>query len=613
MKLKYYIAGFVIVVLVIVAVVMIVLHNKKSGDTPIVPEPVNPEPINQEVNGINFCKQQSLQMFNDENKLKYCSKNGETTCLKEECKCCPENYICDDTGECICSKDTENDNQNCGKCGNTCNPDQTCQGGVCVCNQGKVNCSGECSDLVNDPNNCGGCNNKCSGDKSVCLDGVCQCNPGKIECSGGCKDVNNDPDNCGSCGNICPDNKRLCLGGVCECSPGKVNCSGNCTDVNNDPNNCGTCGLVCSGDRSACQGGQCVCDPNSINKPHSCGDICVNFRNDNNNCGSCNNVCQVNSNCQDGQCVCIQPFVKDQNGNCSCPVNTLYQNGQCVSKNYVWAKSGLYYKGQTNTSYELPGNSNGDWQKPCLVKDQYGNIYSGTYYDYSLDSNNNSIDRGRCIYQDINNQSQVAYDVDDKEFNTFPIIYGLPNTNKLTEMSTVSDQNQRVWSGNVNNTQTYLCRANGTDGSSYFGYIIDNMCNITDKAGVSSDVPNFNYVATINNSYENKNPEECSNNLCTNTAIPQGVIGVGQTCSSGISCPNGTWCQSNKCVEGCKYNSTNRTGGLCDISGVLGSCENKDCSTGLECKKYDSSSGSYINGIDSNNRAIQGSVCVNPL
>lgn len=69
----------------------------------------------------------------------------------------------------VCT-DTQQDDKNCGKCGNACPTGIACQNGACACpNNGKA-CGGTCVDTQSDKNNCGGCNVICPGS---CTDGRC--------------------------------------------------------------------------------------------------------------------------------------------------------------------------------------------------------------------------------------------------------------------------------------------------------------------------------------------------------------------------------------------------------------------------------------------------------
>ncbi len=71
-------------------------------------------------------------------------------------------------------RDTDTDNNHCGRCGSACASGQVCSGGMCQlsCQTGTVNCGGFCRDLQSDVRNCGGCGMACAS--------------GQV-CSGGCQ------------------------------------------------------------------------------------------------------------------------------------------------------------------------------------------------------------------------------------------------------------------------------------------------------------------------------------------------------------------------------------------------------------------------------------------
>jgi len=66
------------------------------------------------------------------------------------------------------------DDDNCGGCGISCRPGETCQAGLCMarCDTGETSCADGCHDLFYDSQNCGTCGNTCpiglACNKSVC-------------------------------------------------------------------------------------------------------------------------------------------------------------------------------------------------------------------------------------------------------------------------------------------------------------------------------------------------------------------------------------------------------------------------------------------------------------
>jgi glucosylceramidase len=65
----------------------------------------------------------------------------------------------------------------CSK-GGAAGPQVSCDAGLAVCGQG-------CVDVAADPANCGGCGIPCFSGQT-CQGGVCQCAPGLVDCNGGC-------------------------------------------------------------------------------------------------------------------------------------------------------------------------------------------------------------------------------------------------------------------------------------------------------------------------------------------------------------------------------------------------------------------------------------------
>jgi len=121
--------------------------------------------------------------------------------------------MCSD-GTCISVTTTEN----CGFCGNVCDPTQDCKKGECVCKNG-YNSDGTC---VNSP--------------------VCKAIGLACSLNGDC------------CSNIC--NSKICASQP-DCDEGLTSCDAlTCTNLLNDPNNCGTCSKSCGTDD--CIGGVCA-------------------------------------------------------------------------------------------------------------------------------------------------------------------------------------------------------------------------------------------------------------------------------------------------------------------------------------------------------------------
>jgi len=171
---------------------------------------------------------------------------------KAFCNQCPKQK----RSQCLaaCRACSGNTSRLCGTCGN-----YTCCAGGSAC------CGGYCADLDNDYDNCGGCGYSCNqaglNEVGVCVDGDChyQCVSGATRCNGTCTFVTSDPNNCGACGHVCPESTPFCQQGVCVangCPGGSTMCGGICTNLAFDTRNCGACGVVC-GPGMTCSGGVC--------------------------------------------------------------------------------------------------------------------------------------------------------------------------------------------------------------------------------------------------------------------------------------------------------------------------------------------------------------------
>jgi hypothetical protein len=224
------------------------------------------------------------------------------------------------------------DAQDCGACGIICAPGQSCAGGICTCEAtipcpsgrvcanglccppGQQGCSGQCVDALNDPHNCGDCGVTCTPGQS-CLKGHCTCGgpcsatcpSGQICCSDRCCDPVKDPVNCSVSPSVCPPVVDFSI-----CTPGTC-CGGDCTDTDRDPGNCGACGHVCLPGRTCCFGAcadltsdvnNCgACDLECFVLPDCCSGICTDTQSDSRNCGQCGQACLLGEICVNGGCV----------------------------------------------------------------------------------------------------------------------------------------------------------------------------------------------------------------------------------------------------------------------------------------------------------------------
>jgi hypothetical protein len=113
-------------------------------------------------------------------------------------------------GACGCAN-LDIDEDHCGHCEIQCDPNETCQTGECRCGAGGPNCSGEedsfccpatgCVNRQNDENNCGTCGNVCDRGE--------RCNDGRCECHRDCDDGDRcTEDQCNAVTNRCNHSPR---------------------------------------------------------------------------------------------------------------------------------------------------------------------------------------------------------------------------------------------------------------------------------------------------------------------------------------------------------------------------------------------------------------------
>jgi hypothetical protein len=296
--------------------------------------------------------------------------------------------------------DTGNDPDNCGRCGNQCDKDETCVNGHCT----SPTCQGENQYCNNTSKQC--CANLTCGDDHKCHAAGCSsqnpCDAGQVCCDGTCyageccgdKDCN-DPGICqdtpGTCNtdtHTCSydnaDNGTPCGQGTSKARKAKgkahaasqpsgdVCCDGACVECCTSED-CGEgetcndqhqCVPTCGGDGDACDGsnpccGGLVCNKDTLKCQPSvtCNPAC-----DKNNCEFCNNVtgqcvsaCGANTTCDgSGQCV-------GSGGTCDathCDPNNCLQcneSGDCVPT----CSSGETCDGSGNC---LPGGCTSDDQ-----------------------------------------------------------------------------------------------------------------------------------------------------------------------------------------------------------------------------------------------------------
>ncbi len=258
---------------------------------------------------------------------------GSTTAAPGTGRACGTNESC-------CSGTCRNLNQtsNCGACGVSCGPMETCASGSCRCDGqsgtggvgGGPRCTGGttccpsagCRDTANDVNHCGGCGNSCPtppNSTRTCSGSTCgyTCLANFADCDGlasnGCEvDVRTNVSHCGGCGNSCPSRANAlptCAARTCgfTCTSGYGNCDGMAVNgceslLASDPANCGGCGNSCptpANSTRTCAASSCGFTCNGTFD--DCDGMAVNgceadLATDVSNCGGCGNGCPMPSN-----------------------------------------------------------------------------------------------------------------------------------------------------------------------------------------------------------------------------------------------------------------------------------------------------------------------------
>lgn len=278
------------------------------------------------------------------------------SCVDGQCQasCNPVNYRdCNGIADDGCEVDPTTDPNNCGDCGNKCDPGVRCIKGRCGCPPGTVDCNGTCTDTRGDDKNCGACGYACADhepdggtypDNMVwgCENAQCgvkcqttsyvfwaDCNGTKTD---GCEiNLQSDPMNCAACGHQC-DPGDVCYGTYdtpidCHDAPGKCKgnetfCGSDCRDLDNDAENCGSCGFSCpfpndvawerrSDFTRVCNGGRCdiECKEGVADCNGRYDDGCeVDLSKDPHNCGACGVSCDnaVGQPCVAGRCATVE-------------------------------------------------------------------------------------------------------------------------------------------------------------------------------------------------------------------------------------------------------------------------------------------------------------------
>ena len=135
------------------------------------------------------------------------------------------------------------------------------------CPAGLMPCGGFCVDRTTDHENCGACGNRCQ-PVETCVAARClvECPAALTFCAGACVDTRTSLEHCGACSSPCTPGVHAvhaaCEGGLC-----KVTCEAGWSDPDAD----GTCDVPCvsTGDAEACNGLDDNCD-GDVDEGFSC-------------------------------------------------------------------------------------------------------------------------------------------------------------------------------------------------------------------------------------------------------------------------------------------------------------------------------------------------------
>ncbi|AKV00311.1 hypothetical protein AKJ09_06974 [Labilithrix luteola] len=275
--------------------------------------------------------------------------NSKWSCVDGKCA-----FSCDDPRYRNCDgnptngcETRANDNTNCGACGHVCPADTVCTGAACkpVCEAAGFpdDCAPpdfpdqhNCTDKRTDNDNCGVCGNRCDptgpglpalptndmyygcGDKKCtlpkCKDKTkANCN---LDVTDGCEATLGTEENCARCGDKCAPG-QICFSPPlgtpqCICAPGETLCFGVlCVHADDDPDNCGGCNQRCAGFGRPHYAPTCtlgVCGGRCEEKFADCDGLTdngceIDTRVDNRNCGSCGHACLPGQVCSAGECL----------------------------------------------------------------------------------------------------------------------------------------------------------------------------------------------------------------------------------------------------------------------------------------------------------------------
>ncbi len=303
-----------------------------------------------------YCDNNTKECFDtarDNSTLQCIDSTSASTCGAKSCSDlghqCPIGQFCTETFDCECLNDlikvddkclSPFSPETCGishtKPGEQCITDISyCDGTECQCLPGFLKCESKCIDVLSDIKNCGKCGNDC-GDNASCNNGECICDQDYAKCDNGKCIRPHETDFCGAKGNCTdfqPDSPNYkgdkcrqnfsCLANdskewKCTCvGDGYRTCDDQCIVSTNDVHHCGPqemaceelvdCTIALNSENVRCDGGQCKCaigyNAYPKDQPTSCIDNSINPM----SCGPAAIDCTQNTNgevlCNNGNCV----------------------------------------------------------------------------------------------------------------------------------------------------------------------------------------------------------------------------------------------------------------------------------------------------------------------
>ncbi len=259
-----------------------------------------------------------------------------------------------------------------------------CGSSTSRCLAGSTSCGSTCVNLQEDQLNCGACGNAC-GAGLVCSAGACAatCQAGLNVCGDTCRDLQTDLANCGACGNACGAG-QVCSAGACAvtCQAGLNVCGGTCRDLLTDRANCGACGNAC-GAGLLCSAGACAltCQAGL----NACGGACRDLATDEANCGACGNACTPTFLCTAGACAPRTWEILAGHGTSTPGFNDFTRAGQTAVFNLDGSALEIYSPADdTWTALAAPPDSMGEWPGTAWIGDSLYVIKNSSVYGYSI-------------------------------------------------------------------------------------------------------------------------------------------------------------------------------------------------------------------------------------